>query len=67
MHTHFYTHFWWQTLREREYVEELGAYKINKLGRFRLDSSGSGQRPKASSCENGKEISDSKEYGKLLY
>jgi len=61
------THFWWQTLQEREHVEELGAHKINKLGRFRLDSSSSGQGPKASSCENGKGISDSKECRKLLY
>lgn len=48
-----HTHFWWQTLKEREHVEKLGLYKMNKLGRFALDSSGSGQGPEARFCENG--------------
>ena len=61
------TDFWWQTLQEREHVEELGVYKINKLGIYGLDSSGSGQGPEARSCENGKGISDSNECRKLLY
>lgn len=62
-----HTHFWWQNVQEIEHVEELGAYKINKLGRLGLDSSGSGQGLEARSCENGKVISDSKECRKLLY
>jgi hypothetical protein len=62
-----HTNFWWQTLQEREDVEELGVYKINKLGRIGLDSSGSGQGPEARSCENGKGISVSNECRKLLY
>jgi hypothetical protein len=62
-----HTHFWWLTLQERENVEDLGAYKINKLGRFRVDSSGSGQGPEARICKNGKGIWDSKACRKLLY
>jgi len=53
--------------KENKWKKELGAYKINKLGRFGLDSTGSGQVPEARSCENGKRISDYKERRKLLY
>jgi hypothetical protein len=62
-----HTDFRGQISKEKEKVEELGVYKINKLGRFGLDSSGSGQGPEARSCENGKGISVSNECRKLLY
>ena len=63
-----HTHFGGKPYKkENTWKKELGAYKINKVGRFGLDSSGSGQGPEARSSENGKGISDSKECRKLLY
>jgi hypothetical protein len=53
--------------KENTWKKELGAYKINKLGSFGLDSSGKGQGPEARSYENGNRISDFKECRKLLH